>query len=91
MKMITIEEGSKDMLPYIIADIEPAVGGGLPFEWWYEISVWEKNEELGDYCWHRYYQKDGGALTLWRTMRKAREAVLEVYFELKSGTPPRSN
>lgn len=84
--MITIEEGSKDMLPYVIADIEPAVGGGWPFEWWYEISSWEEFEaEPGGkkmWGWVHYYKKDGGAITLWRSIRKAREAVLDVYFDL---------
>jgi len=85
MKMITIEEGSREMLPWIKAEIEPALGF-WPFHWWYEVYYYDINYELDGKktpCWVHYDQKDGGAFGLWRTMRKAREAVLDVWMELQ--------
>jgi len=80
--MIILEEGSKDMLPYVRVEITV---GGFPFEWLFEVSYWdEMHRENDQRCpmWVHYYQKDGEAFGLWRCWKKAEAALSEVWFEL---------
>ena len=51
--MIILEEGNKDMLPWIKVEIEP---GRWLFEWWFEVHYLDNKEGI----WTHYHQKDGG-------------------------------
>lgn len=73
--MITISEGSEEMLPYVQVEISP---GRWPFQWFFEVSYYDpENEHEGVKmpCWVHDWEQDGGAFGFWRVMRKAIEAV----------------
>lgn len=79
--MIILEDGDKEMLPYVRVEIEPGRWFG---QWWFEVSYWDElHRENGQRspCWVHYYQKDGGAFSLWRCWKKASAALSEVWFE----------
>lgn len=44
MRAIILEEGSKECMPWITAEITT---GRFPFVWWFEISYWDDDDE----CW----------------------------------------
>ena len=80
--MITLQEGSKENPPFVEVEITP---GRWPFEWWYEVSYWDAdNETDGEKqpCWVHYWQKDGGGFGLWFVMKKASIVMNEVWGEL---------
>lgn len=73
--MITLEDGSEDMLPWVKVEIEP---GRWPFEYWYEVHYLDNKDGI----WTHYHQKDGGGFGLWRVWQKARVVLSDVWFEL---------
>ena len=79
--MIYIEDGSKEMLPYVRAELVP---GRWPFEWWFEINTWEEIEQDGKkfFCWHHHWRKDGRRFGLWRAHRAAHQIVVTTWFDM---------
>lgn len=79
--MIKLEDGSKEMLPYVRVDIDT---GRFWFEYWYQVSYWDpeytfNGERIG--CWVHDWEKDGGGFGLWFVLRKAHEALCEAWSE----------
>lgn len=70
--MIILEDGSKEVLPYVKIEIEP---GRWPFQWWYEVHTW--NAKTG--WWEHDYMYDGGGFGLWRVWKKAKIALMDAW------------
>lgn len=79
--MIILEDGGKEMLPYVQVRIEP---GRFWFEYWFEVHYWDaKNTHEGKPfpCWVHDYEKDGGGFGLWFVWRKAQNALSDTWTE----------
>ncbi len=72
--MIDLYEGTEEHGPYVHVEIYP---GRRWFEWWYEVSVWNAEEQV----WYHNWEKDSGAFFFWFAFRKAKSTLHEVWFE----------
>ena len=73
--MITLEEGNKEMTPYVRVEIETGI---CWFTYWYEVHHWSEEEQ----CWYHDWEEDNGGFGLWFVLKKARKALHKKWFEL---------